>query len=194
MEAKLFLVVLGGRIGNSHIEQHDVRWVVGNTIDDTFDQLRKEWVGLQHGLHIDTYVSIRYIDGYEISLIKSQYNKINYIKNVPKKNNLWFVNIGGYNPNCLNEMHEFGLFVAKSSSEAKTRAKQLLLLSAVNKHNDNTYAVSKSKSIDNCFCLNSIQNWSIELKLDSLKRSQSLRPDWYGYRRLDNTQQLGLQF
>ena len=32
---KLFLVVLGGRCKGCHIEQHDVRWVVGETIDAT---------------------------------------------------------------------------------------------------------------------------------------------------------------
>ena len=30
---KLFLVVLGGRCKGCHVEQHDVRWVVGETIE-----------------------------------------------------------------------------------------------------------------------------------------------------------------
>ena len=51
---RLFLVVLGGRTRNSHVEQHDVRWVVGISIEDTFPQLCKEWFGCQSGLHIDS--------------------------------------------------------------------------------------------------------------------------------------------
>ena len=51
---KLFLVVLGGRCKGCHVEQHDVRWVVGETIDATLPALRKEWIGLRRGLHIDS--------------------------------------------------------------------------------------------------------------------------------------------
>ena len=52
---KLFLVVLGGRCKGCHVEQHDVRWVVGETIDATLPALRQEWIGLRRGLHIDSY-------------------------------------------------------------------------------------------------------------------------------------------
>ena len=48
---KLFLVVLGGRCKGCHVEQHDVRWVVAETIDATMPALRQEWIGLRHGLH-----------------------------------------------------------------------------------------------------------------------------------------------
>ena len=39
---KLFLVVLGGRCRGCHTEQHDVRWVVGDAIEDTYPQLIKQ--------------------------------------------------------------------------------------------------------------------------------------------------------
>jgi hypothetical protein len=42
---QLFLVVLGGRIDGCHIELHDVRFVVGASIDDTLPQLRQQWFG-----------------------------------------------------------------------------------------------------------------------------------------------------
>jgi hypothetical protein len=40
MTMQLFLVVLGGRIEGCHIELHDVRFVVGTSIEDTLPQLR----------------------------------------------------------------------------------------------------------------------------------------------------------
>ena len=43
----LYLVVLGGRANKANIELHDVRWVVGSEIEDTFDALRKNWFGSQ---------------------------------------------------------------------------------------------------------------------------------------------------
>ena len=66
----LYLVVLGGRAKKANIELHDVRWVVGSKIEDTFSTLRKNWFGSSKGLHIDSYKRIRYIDGHKINLIK----------------------------------------------------------------------------------------------------------------------------
>ena len=44
-EKFLFLVVVGGRYPKANIELHDVRWVIGSKIEDTFDQLRNDWFG-----------------------------------------------------------------------------------------------------------------------------------------------------
>ena len=60
----LFIVVLGGSCGKSNIELHDVRWVVGSSIQETFKQLRKEWFGDQDGLHIDSYLKVQFVDGF----------------------------------------------------------------------------------------------------------------------------------
>ena len=73
LDKKLFLVVLGGRTSSSHIELHDVRWVIGEGIQDTFPQLRKEWFGLAKGLHIDSYLEIRFVDGYQVLIEKTKF-------------------------------------------------------------------------------------------------------------------------
>lgn len=72
----LYLVVLGGRAEKANIELHDVRWVVGSKIEDTYDALRKDWFGSSKGLHIDSYKKIQYIDGHKINLINVEKNKI----------------------------------------------------------------------------------------------------------------------
>ena len=51
----LFLVVLGGKANKANIELHDVRWVIGSKIEDTYDALREDWFGSFEGLHIDSY-------------------------------------------------------------------------------------------------------------------------------------------
>ena len=105
---------------------HDVRWVVGSRIEDTFDALRNDWFGNFEGLHIDSYKKIKHVDGYKIYLKNIQNKKLKNKKffngNAVKKN-LWFVNIGGYDPNSMQEKHEFGLVVASSKLEAKNKAK-----------------------------------------------------------------------
>ena len=61
MNLSLFIVVLGGRSLKSNIEIHDVRWVLGESLEDTFPELRKQWIGKSNGLHIDSYKRIEYV-------------------------------------------------------------------------------------------------------------------------------------
>ena len=110
MDLSLFLVVLGGRTSKSNVEVHDVRWVVGETIIETFPTLRKDWFGIQKGLHIDSYKEIKYIDGYKIKITEATktYPEDSYCRN----KSLWFINLGGYNPEKMPEEHLFRLIVA----------------------------------------------------------------------------------
>ena len=71
----LYLVVLGGRAKKANIELHDVRWVVGSKIEDTYDSLRNDWFGSPKGLHIDSYKKIKHVDGYKINLINFESDK-----------------------------------------------------------------------------------------------------------------------
>ena len=119
----LYLVVLGGRAKKANIELHDVRWVVGSKIEDTYDTLRKDWFGSPKGLHIDSFKKIKYIAGYKINLINLEKDKKRLVKKNNAKNYLWFVNIGGYNPTSMQEKHEFGLVTASTKLEAKNIAK-----------------------------------------------------------------------
>ena len=118
----LYLVVLGGRAEKANIELHDVRWVVGSKIEDTYQTLKNDWFGTPNGLHIDSYKKIKYIDGYKINLINFEKDKIDkkqIVKTNKAKKHLWFVNIGGYKPTSMQEKHEFGLVTASTKFEAK---------------------------------------------------------------------------
>ena len=158
MNLSLFIVVLGGRSLKSNIEIHDVRWVLGETIEDTFPALRKQWLGKKSGLHIDSYKCIKFVDGYEIVISRS--NKDSLISQQVDDLSLWFVNLGGYNPKKMYEEHEFNLIVAKKANEAKRKAKINWETNLKNKHNDdcsdinyleNEYKVLKINSPDQKF-------------------------------------------
>ena len=90
----LFLVFIGWSAPKANIELHDVRWVVGSKIEDTFESLRKNWFGSIKGLHIDSYKKIKSIDGYKINFKKREKEKI-------KKNNL--------NKDVRNKKKNYGL-------------------------------------------------------------------------------------
>ena len=143
LEKFLFLVVVGGRSPKANIELHDVRWVIGTKIEDTFDQLRNDWFGSNNGLHIDSYKKIDSIDGYKINLRNKENakpkNKI-FKQEIISNKKLWFVNIGGYDPTSMQEKHEFGLLVASNPSEAKNKAKLKWLIDCKKKHKDDISA------------------------------------------------------
>ena len=162
----LYLVVLGGRTPKSNIELHDVRWVIGSKIEDTFDQLRKDWFGSSKGLHIDSYKRIDSIDGYKINLKKLENNRS---KNNSSNKSLWFVNIGGYDPSCMQEKHEFGLIVASNYSEAKKKAKSKWLIDYKQKHKDDISNLNRFNDVDDCKNIKNIQNWEIELISEECK-------------------------
>ena len=184
----LFLVVVGGRSPKANIELHDVRWVIGSKIEDTFDQLRNDWFGSDNGLHIDSYKKIDSIDGYKINLINKEsrepQNKISKKGRMSNKK-LWFVNIGGYDPNSMQEKHEFGLVVASSSSEAKNKAKSKWLIDCQKKHKDDISAVKSFTDVDDCEVIKNIKNWEIELIPNDYHVEEKNIPDWFGYMRID---------
>ena len=184
MNLSLFIVVLGGRSLKSNIEIHDVRWVLGESIEDTFSELRKQWLGKRSGLHIDSYKRIQYVDGYKITVSES--NKENSISHKTEEDSLWFINLGGYNPKRMYEEHEFSLVIARTYIEAKKKAKKNWESNLKNKHNDDYSGINYFEQVDDLHPIK-IKNWEINLIPDPERRSEKLIPDWYGYWRIDKS-------
>ncbi|APC91947.1 MULTISPECIES: DUF1543 domain-containing protein [Francisella] len=163
--SQLFIVYLGGSAPKANIELHDIQFVIGDIIEDTYEQLRKNWFGSVKGLHLDSYKAVKGADGYKISLQD---------KPQVSDKKLYFVNLGGYVKSKLNELHEFGLFVATDKTQAKEKAKKSLLKNSLHQHKDNLMEV------DDCLELSSINGKYIHLNPNDGK--YDLKPDWFGYR------------
>ena len=166
---KLFMAVLGGNCGNSNIEVHDVRFVVGESIDGCLDQLRREWYGDAKGLHLDSYTEVTAVEGYRI--------EVSHQPPAPTSPKLFFVNVGGYLPGKFLEFHDIGLYGCHSSHEAKQLALKQLLASYEQSHRDDLYEV------DNCIEVNLLDRHYIHLVTDETAVTQG--PTWYGYRPID---------
>lgn len=161
----LFAVYLGGMVQGCHIEMHDIRFVIGNSIEETYPQLRAEWIGTPESLHIDAFLRLRYVDGYEISVRKTPAGTDSL--------RLYFVNIGGYDPKKFAELHETGFFVAASPEMAKRRALEKLLSGKHEKHKDELYDIDE--------CLEISQMGDFSLHLEPTDKEQAQEPDWFGY-------------
>lgn len=164
-EPNLFLIYVGGRAPKANIELHDVLFAAGTTIEDTYAALHSQWFGDPKSLHLDSYFRVRNIDGYKVRLRSDR----------PKhKEKLFFVNLGGYDPDNLAELHEFGLFVATTGSKAKVRAKARLLVDAQSRHKDDQFEV------DDCLGIVEVGNYFVHLEHGGAAQAQ--RPDWFGYK------------
>jgi hypothetical protein len=173
---QLFLVVLGGRMAGCHIELHDVRFVAGLSLDDTIPVLRRQWFGRREGLHLDSTMVVRAIDGYAVTLRPEPPG--------PRPERLWFVNLGAYRPDVLAELHHFGLVVARSAQAAKAAAKRQWLVGAREQHKDDL------ASVDDCLAIEQLEllggeRWYVQLEPHPEGLSQPQVPDWFGYRRID---------
>ncbi len=162
---KLFLVYLGGRAPKSNIELHDVQFVAGETIEDTYAQLRAGWFGTVKGLHLDSYLELRLVDGFRIELRAEPSDR---------SEKLYFVNFGGYDAGSVAELHAFGVFAARSPAEAKQRGKAALLTRSLEQHKDDLL------DVDDCFAVSEIGRYFVHLVPDP--GVQPFVPDWFGYR------------
>ena len=183
-DQKLYIFVLGGKSKKCNIEVHDVRWLVSTRIEDCFNDLRNEWFGDSNGLHIDSYKIVNFVDGYKIN-IKNKFSSPIERESVPNREKLWFVNLGGYSPLEIGELHKFDLIVATTYQSAIKKAKSRHLKKALMQHVDNTKAMVKVKNVDDCHQIDKIKDWEIVLSKDPYSRSEELVPDWNGYLLID---------
>ncbi len=132
---KLFGVYLGGRAPRCHIELHDVVFVVGKSIEDTYPSLKEKWFGDSERLHIDSYIELKYIDGFEIELTKQ--------KPKDEENKLYFVNFGAYTEHLFGEVHQCAFYVNKTKSDATKKALESLCVGMVQPHCDDHLLVDE---------------------------------------------------
>src|SRR5580704_930310 len=96
MTKKLFAVYLGGRAPRCNTELHDVVFVVGDSIEASYENLMKKWFGDPARLHIDSWIELQIVDGYRITLGTLPR---------PSLNRLYFINLGAYLPGQFTELH-----------------------------------------------------------------------------------------
>ena len=146
---KLFSVFLGGRANNCNTELHDVVFTLGEKIEDTYLDLLGKWFGLPDRLHIDSWVDINIVEGYKIHLSKEK-----------KKSNkkLYFVNLGAYEKNRFEELHESKFMVDVNKINVKKRAKELLLIGKEQVHLDDLY------DVDDCIEIKKVSGYYINLE------------------------------
>jgi hypothetical protein len=147
--SKLFAVYLGGRAPKANTELHDVVFVTGPRIEDTYVQLLDKWFGDPKSLHIDSWLELDVVDGWRVTLTDTP---------SPESEKLFFVNLGAYRDGEFTELHAMGFYVAASAPEAKKRA--------LAEHFKSGFAETHKDDlldIDDCIALEAVNNLRVAL-------------------------------
>ena len=111
---KLFVIYVGENIKGCHLELHDMRFAIGNTIEDCYDQVRAQCWGIPEDLHLDCWGALEYADGYNV-ILKEE-------KPSSDQEQLFFVHLGGYTEDAFTEHHKNMFLVGTDAAEIKKRA------------------------------------------------------------------------
>jgi hypothetical protein len=130
----LYFLLLGCKPQGRNTEQHDVFFGIGNSLKELLPQIENFWPNAGK-IHIDSWRAVTNVDGFTISIVTKQ--------TVSSVNKIFFLNLGGYKPNDLEEYHYKILTVAKDKSEAIAKAKQtaFFLHDVFSSHIDDKYGV-----------------------------------------------------
>ncbi len=115
---KLFAVFVGGDHPRANIEVHDLRFVIGETLEATIPQLRAGWWGAPSTLHIDGYAELDIVEGWQVELVPGP-------APAAACRTLWFVNLGGYTPELFGEQHNYQFLAGSDKAEVWKRARAL---------------------------------------------------------------------
>ncbi len=128
----LFVVYVGGKTSTSLIEVHDIHFAIGETIEETYDQLKNQWWGTPKSLHLDAWGILKSVDNYDVILNDKPAQE--------QTQKLFFINLGGYDFEEFTELHKNMFVVAANEGEAKLKAKATIADWKV-PHKDNLYDI-----------------------------------------------------
>jgi hypothetical protein len=169
---KLFMVLIGCTPPGRHTEQHDVYFGIGETIRDLVPQFLDFWPEAKGKLHLDGWREVNYVDGYRVEVVAAgvpaEPVPIDTSTHQPATNipaALFFLNLGGYKPNELEEFHYKMLVAAPDKGVAIQRAKQTAFykhtgFKGATSHIDDKYGVD----VDDVYAIQDILNPFLKLK------------------------------
>jgi hypothetical protein len=113
--SELFMLMLGCKPAGRHTEQHDVFFTIGKQFNELKADIYSFWSDGGR-IHVDAWRIVRYVDGHRIRVVPRNASKSSKLK-------LFFLNLGGYQPGNMDELHYKLLLVARTKAEAIRRAK-----------------------------------------------------------------------
>jgi len=138
-ELKLYMILLGSKAPARNVEQHDFFFGIGTCLKDLVPQIRAFWPEAGTSIHLDGWREINVVDGYRVKVLPGQDQP------APLKR-LFFINLGGYRANMLEEQHYTVLSVHEDRAQAAQEAKKTVFyktntLKGAGSHIDEKYGI-----------------------------------------------------
>jgi hypothetical protein len=158
MPYNLFMLLLGCKPNGRNTEQHDIFFGVAKELRDLIPEIKAFWKD-SGKIHIDGWIAVTNVDGYEISISEKKGNSTN-------NKGLFFLNLGGYKENQFEEFHYKMLSVAVDKEEAIAAAKKTAFYlhtsfgKIATSHIDDKYGVD----VDDVFEINDILSTEVKNK------------------------------
>ena len=137
------MLLLGSKAKGRHIEQHDVFFGIATSIKELVPLLKKFWPEAGNSLHVDGWREVHYVNGYKVDIADKHEAVMN-----DTSNRLFFINLGGYQPNKLEEQHYMVLTAQKDRGVAIQEAKKTVFYktntikgTSANSHIDDKYGI-----------------------------------------------------
>ncbi|MET3114976.1 LysM repeat protein [Pedobacter sp. CG_S7] len=139
-QPKLFMLLLGSKAPNRNVEQHDFFFGIANTLKELVPLIKEFWPEAGSSIHIDGWREVNVIDGYRINVVLKEANDI------PSLKKIFFINLGGYQYNKLEEQHYTILTVQEDQAQAVKKAKETVFFNSINikdthSHIDDKYGI-----------------------------------------------------
>ena len=151
VDVKLFMILLGSKAPNRNVEQHDYFFGIARTLKELVPAIRAFWPEAGNSIHLDGWREVTLVDGFRIKVVLKQ----NTSPASSKK--LFFINLGGYQPNKLEEQHYTVLSVNDDRVQAIKRAKETVFFKTnsfkgAGSHIDDKYGID----VDDIYCVDDI--------------------------------------
>lgn len=138
---KLFMLKIGARPQGRLIEQHDVMFVIANSLSEIIESVNQHWPAVKNNWHLDAWREVKRVGDYQILLTKNSFSKDGLSKDNALADNifsddrvdnkldshgkqLYFVNLGGYLSGQFEEFHYKTLVVAETLGKATAQVKK----------------------------------------------------------------------
>jgi hypothetical protein len=138
---KLFMLKIGARPQGRLIEQHDVMFVIANSLSETIESVNQHWPAVKNNWHLDAWREVKRVGDCQILLSKESLSKDGLSKDNALADNiladdrvdnkldsqgkqLYFVNLGGYLPGQFEEFHYKTLVIAETLGKATAQVKK----------------------------------------------------------------------
>lgn len=134
------MLLLGSKAPKRNVEQHDYFFGIAHSLKELVPQIKSFWPEAGNSIHVDGWREVNAVDGFKIE-IKSKLEQL-----APSENKLFFINLGGYQQNKLEEQHYIVLSVQSDKAKAIQDAKRTTFfksksIKGANSHIDEKYGI-----------------------------------------------------